>query len=410
MSPSHWKIPAAVLVAAALLRFWGTFDYDGYIGDEPLIIPSAISLMKYGTTLEWKFPQMNSLIIAGSIGLFGDNPVGWRISGVVLGIVSVMLVYLIARRLFPESPAPVLAASLLAFDPFHIHFCRTAMIETPVVFFFLLFLYLMLEYCEHGRSTLVWAGVAMGLTIATKAYFVIAIPLVAGYGFYREYQRRRKVYLTTIAEYVITLGLLPTAIYLLSYWKWFGRGYSLEEFFQFRYDAYWVFTHDYKFANEQILAQGGKPWEWFLKPLSFGHHLFSEGGLGRFTIEINNPHFRLMVIPAICIVLFHAAKRGRFREMLAPLLFISCYLLFFIANRPVNSYSALALLPFAYLTLAHAVTIIARRYMCEAEATFIFLSLIIISGCYLFPLAAGFTVPVALYEPILSISKLTRVF
>jgi dolichyl-phosphate-mannose-protein mannosyltransferase len=405
-----WKIIATVLVVAGLLRFWGAFDYNEYIGDESRIVASAISLVKYGTTIEWRYPPVNSLIIAGTIKLFGNNSVGWRISGIVLGTASLLLVYLIARQLFPEGHVPLLASSLLAFDPFHIHFCRTAMIETPVVFFCLLFLYLMLEYSEKDRHTLTWAGVAMGITIATKAYFVFAIPVVAIYTLYRRLQRvsdgRSFIYI----EFAVKLVLLPLAIYLLSYVNWFGRGYTLTEFFQFRSDAYWSFSNNYTFAFEQILAQGGKPWEWFVKPISFGHHLFSEGGLGRYSLEINNPLFRMMVIPALVIVLFHALKSRRFQEVLAPLLFVSTYMLFFMVNRPINSYSALALLPFAYLALAHAVVILGSRYQCETEATAIFLSAVVISGSYLYPLTTGFWVPTKLYGPLLSISELTRVF
>lgn len=403
-------IIVVVLILSGIFRFWGAFDYNAYIGDELRIIPSAINLIKYGTTIDWRYPQVNSLIIAGTIELFGDNSVGWRISGIVLGTASIFLVYLIARKLYRESSIPILAASLLAFDPFHIHFCRTAMIETPVIFFFLLFTYFMLEYPGKDRNLLTCAGIALGLTVATKAYFVFAIPVVAAYAFYCQVQHHSENKLALSLEFGVKLLLLPVSIYLLSYFKWFGRGYTFEEFIQFRSDAYWSFNNNYKFAFEQMLAQGGKPWEWFVKPISFGHHLFSEGNLGRYSIEINNPIFRMMVIPALCLVLFRAARQHCLREMLAPILFVSCYLLFFIANRPFNSYSALALLPFAYLTLAHAVAIISTRYNCEQEVLVIFLSALFISGCYLFPVSAGFKVPNALYEPVLAITKLTRVF
>jgi hypothetical protein len=209
---------------------------------------------------------------------------------------------------------------------------------------------------------------------------------------------------------VIKLILLPVAIYLLSYIQWFARGYTLPEFFQFRFDAYWIYDHNYKFLYEEILASGGKPWEWFIKPFSFGHQFFSDGRYGRYSIEINNPLFRMMVLPALCVVVFHAVKKRRFQEVLAPLLFVACYILFFIAKRPFNSYSALVLLPFAYLALAHAVVILANKFNCETEVTVLFLSAVVISGCYLFPVTAGFLVPSDLYGPILSITNLTKVF
>jgi dolichyl-phosphate-mannose--protein O-mannosyl transferase len=410
MKSLDWKMITVVLVLAGLFRFWGAFEYNEFIGDESIIVPSAISLMKYGTTTEWKYPQMNSLIIAGTIKLFGDNSVGWRISGIILGIATILLVYLIAQLLYSDSNISVLAASLLAFDPFHMHFCRTAMIETPVVFFFLLFLYLMLEYIDKNRSTLTLAGIVMGLTIATKAYFVFAIPVVIAYALYRAYRRSGNVQLSLYLEFAIKLILLPIAVYLFSYILWFGRGYSLEEFFQFRSDAYWLFNNNFSFSHDKILAQGGKPWEWFLKPISFGHHLFSDGDRDRYTIEINNPLFRMMVIPALTVVLYHTIKNRCVSWFLAPLLFVSSYILFFMVNRQINSYSALALLPFAYLALAHAIILIGQKFNCVKTITIAFLCATFISGSYLFPVTSGFWVLSSLYKPLLSMTSLTRVF
>lgn len=410
MKALDWKMIAVILLVSAVFRFWGTFEYGEYIGDELLIVPAAKSLVQYGSTSEWRYPQVNSLIIASTIKMFGDNAVGWRISGVVLGIASIFLVYLIAQRLFRESRISLLAASLLAFDPFHIHFCRTAMIETPVVFFFLLFMYLLLEYTENNRCTLTLAGIAMGLTIATKAYFVFAIPILMAYVFYRECQRNVSSKVLICLEFVVKLGLLPLAIYLFTYILWFGRGYSMYEFFQFRSDAYWIFNHNFSFAHAKILARGGEPWEWFIKPISFGHHLYSEGNLARYTLEINNPLFRLMVIPALGIVLFHAIKQRNLIWFLSPVLFAASYVLFFMVNRQINSYSALAVLPFAYLSLAHAILLLARKYTCETEITALFLCMMLVSAVYLFPVSAGFWVPTYLYQPLLSISDLTKVF
>jgi dolichyl-phosphate-mannose--protein O-mannosyl transferase len=409
MKPSYWKIITFVLVFATLLRFWGTFDYQDLVGDEEINITLAKNYMEYGVG-DWKYAQLNSLILGSAIRIFGDNPVGWRINGVLLGTASILMVYLIGRRLYAESPVPLLAAFLLAFDPFHIHFCRTTIMETPVIFFFLLFLYLILEYCENGKHTLTFAGTALGLTIATKAYFVFAIPVVAFYALYREFQHREQERVTLCVEFMIKLVLLPVAIYLLAHIFWFVRGHTLPELFQLKSDAYWVFSQNFTFENAQILIQGGKPWEWFLKPFSFGHQLSSDGQYGRFALQINNPLFRIMVLPAMAIVVYQAVKTRRIQEFLVPALFASCYLLFFLASRPMNSYSALVLLPFAYLALARAVVILANKYGCEQEVTIIFLCFVIVSGLYLFPISTGFSVPVSLYSPILSISNVTPVF
>lgn len=402
-----WKAITAVLICAALFRSWGAFDYPGYAGDEGIIITAAKSVSAYGTS-DWKNPQLCFFIISGAMKLFGDNPVGWRICGIALGTASVLLLYLIARILYPERYIPLLAATLLAFDPFDIHFCRTALMEPIAVFFFLLFLLLMLEYTENGRKTLTASGIAMGCAIATKAYFLFAIAVVIAYAFCRRYQHERNI-LALGTDFTIKLLLLPLSLYLVTFLQWFGRGYDLIDLFRLRYDAYWIYNNGYRFYFEDILSSGGKPWEWFIKPFSFGHQFFSDGQYGRFSIEINNPHFRMLVLPAIGITLFHALKKRCWQEMLAPLLFAACYALFFTTKRPFNSYSSLPMLPFAYLTLAHATTILAQRYDREQEATLISLLIIILSGIYLFPLIAGLPVPLDFYKSVLSITKLSKV-
>jgi 4-amino-4-deoxy-L-arabinose transferase-like glycosyltransferase len=409
MKSLNWKPPIFVLVMAVLFRFWGAFDFQGQVGDEEPFLALSRNLMAYGVG-DWKYAPMTDLILAGTMQLFGDNPVGWRISGIIFGTGAIILVYMIARRLYTDNSVPLLAAAFLAFDPFHIHFSRTITQEMPVIFFFLAFLYLLLEQSENNRHTLTSAGVALGLTIATKVYFVFAIPLAALYAFSRARQLHQQKSMLLFIEFIIKLVLLPLAIYLLAHVFWFGRGHTLPELFQLKSDAFWVFNHNFVFDNAQLLLQGGKPWEWFLKPFSFGHQLSPDGQYANFALQINNPLFRIMVLPAMAIVSYQAAKTRRIQEALAPLLFAACYLIPLLAKRPMNSYSALVLLPFAYIALARAVVILADKYSCKAEATLLFLCAIIVSGCYLFPIATGFRVPVGLYKPVLSISAVTKVF
>jgi len=406
-----WKLFVVVFVLAGVLRLWGAFDYNIMVRDETFYVPRALHLVQYGSNgnRNWFHPQLNDIILAASIKVFGNNSVGWRMYSILFGTASIFMLYLVAKQLYPESTVPLLSASLLAFDPFHIFFSRTAMTEPPAISFFLLFLYLMLQYCEKNRQTLVLAGIAMGLAIATKAYFVFAIPVVVIYAYFRTTQRNNESKSALLARFAVTLVLLPIGVYLISYFYWFGRGHTLLEFYQFRSDAFLI-AQNFQYENKELMAMGGKPWEWFLKPFAAGYELFSDGTAGRFMIEINNPLFRIPVLPAMCIVAVYAVKKRNVHWLLAPVLFSACYLLLLVVQRPIASYSAYVLLPFAYLALAHAVSIVANVFKREKEVVAISLIMIVISGCYLYPLATGFLVPTALYEPILPFVHLIRVF
>lgn len=410
MTRSSPRALACILVLAACFRLWGTFENPSKTEDEPLHVPSAISLGTYGTTtsMSWIHPPLSGLMLFGSISILGDNPYGWRINDVLFGTASVVLVYLIALRLFPGGAIPLIAAALLALDPFHAYFSRTTFVEIPATFFFLLYLYLMLEHCERGRRTLPLAGIALGLTIATKAYFVLAIPLVAGYALYTARRRGEPVGLL-FGDYLVTHLLLPGSILLFSYVRWFGRGFTLPEFVRMNLDAVRT-LRSYRieeFLDRALLDAGGRPWEWFLEPIVFGRReLLGDGSMGRFVLEINNPPFRLLVIPALVLVGFHAWKERSARELLVPLLFAAVYALFLGAGRPMFSYSALTVLPFAYLALARAVVLAGGWVRRENQIVVAFLGCVVLWGIYTFPLISARPVPVALYRPLLAITTI----
>ncbi|MBI5847134.1 MAG: glycosyltransferase family 39 protein [Nitrospirae bacterium] len=404
---TNWKALAVVLILAAFLRFWGAFDITDYTDDEYVQVPSAVSLFKYGTTteLQWVHPPLSSHILYGTITLFGDNPYGWRMGNIVFGTATVILIYLVGMHLYPGTAVPLLAASLLALDPFHIDISRTTFMEIPTSFFFFLYLYFMLKYCEHSGKALFFAGIALGLTIATKAYYIFTVPMVAAYAFYRARQRGESSG-SLLIDFSFLLFLLPLTIYFLSFIHWFGRGYTLTEFVQMKNDAVWTvknLTLSYFHASDNILA-AGKPWQWFLKPVIYGYQTFSDGNSGRFLLEINNFPFRMLTIPSLVMASVYAWRKKLMQELLVPFLFVVCYFIFLIVNRPIFSTNATVLLPFAYLIVARTVVLIARQRKREYLIYAGFLSCVLAWGLYTFPLVSGQLVPLSLYQPIISMT------
>ncbi len=406
---NSWKLALFILILAAVCRLAGTFELKEKIEDEVLHVSYAESLCTYGTTNDWSWhhPQLSGLIMYGTIRLFGDNPIGWRSSNVFFGTASVALIFLIGRLLYPGTAVPLITASLLAFDPHHIYLSRTSFVEIPVTFFFLLYLFLLLEYTENRRKTLPLAGIAMGLTMGTKAYFAFAIPLVLVYALYRL-RHRGQLTSRVLVDFGVALLMLPFAVYLLSYFQWFSRGYTLYEFVQMKMDSIWAlreltienFSH-----NRDYLEAGGKPWEWFIKPMFWGHQRLLNNEEGIFLLQSNNPPFRLLVLPALFSAFVYAWRRRLPQELLAPVLFGCCYLLIIAAQRPMFSYSSAVMIPFGYLMVARAVTISAIKLNRERLIYGSFLSAILIWGAYMFPVVSAHLVPLAPFRPILSILR-----
>jgi dolichyl-phosphate-mannose-protein mannosyltransferase len=405
MAPSRlgsWKVVAAVVAVGTLLRFWGAFDHADYVMDEMTTVPAVRTLVATGTFNEVRASPLHAIVLAGPSALLGDGPAGIRAIGCLLGSLAILLVWLVARELGGPGPAPLLAAALLAFDPFHVYFSRTPMPETQLVVFFLAFLWAMLAWVERQRPTLPWAGVALGLTIATKENYVLAVPVVVGWALHREWKRRPAERTAVLVDVAFALVLLPAAVYLFTYAPWFARGFTLADLVGLRVDAYWVATHGMEIGHSFYLAQGGAPWQWFVLPTAFGHRTGGDATHGRFLVEINDPVFRPMVLPALAWVAVRAWRARSAVAAAAPILFAACYALVLAVNRPFFSYSALPMLPFAWIGLAQAVTGLARRRGREDEVALAFLAAAAVVGLVLFPLAGGLEVPLGAYAPLLS--------
>jgi Gpi18-like mannosyltransferase len=98
-------------------------------------------------TFEFTHPPLSKLIITLSMLLFGglhglgDTAVGWRFGNVVVGALTVGLVYVFAKRLTGSTLFAALAAEMLMLDGFHYVQSRIATPEITVAFFSLLTLY-----------------------------------------------------------------------------------------------------------------------------------------------------------------------------------------------------------------------------------------------------------------------------
>ncbi len=92
-----------------------------------------------------------------------------RLPFVLVNSVSVVLIYLLLRRLFDDRIA-LLSALLLAFDPFYLAHSRLLTTDAPVSEFMLLALLSFMVYLRDRRSWgyVVFSGLAAGLAFATK--------------------------------------------------------------------------------------------------------------------------------------------------------------------------------------------------------------------------------------------------
>jgi hypothetical protein len=189
------RILISILVLGALLRLLFLSAGDP-INDESSIAfrsigPLDFDLAEFQTTpLEWfdpSIPAWTSLsfhdhpplafwINHVGMAIFGESRFGFRIASALLGIVSIWFLYRIGKKLYGER-AGLISAALLAVTMNHVHYSRTGMQESILIFFILLTI-LFTILGKERRKYYIWAGAALGLALLTKYTALFLIPVL----------------------------------------------------------------------------------------------------------------------------------------------------------------------------------------------------------------------------------------
>lgn len=129
------------------------------------------------TTYETTHPPLGKIIMSLGVRIFGMNPFGWRIMGVLLGILMLPVLYALSRRLFKETWIATVATIMFAFDFMHFSQTRIATIDVFVTFFIICSYYFMYKYYQMSFydtslkqtfMTLGACGILMGCQMAAK--------------------------------------------------------------------------------------------------------------------------------------------------------------------------------------------------------------------------------------------------
>jgi dolichyl-phosphate-mannose-protein mannosyltransferase len=111
-----------------------TYSSQTYF-DEIYFVRTAEQYLNLQVPYEWTHPPLGKLIIASGISVFGYNPFGWRIMGVIFATLMIPLIYMLGKKLFETWIGGFASAFLLTFDFMHFTMARMATVDTYVVFF-----------------------------------------------------------------------------------------------------------------------------------------------------------------------------------------------------------------------------------------------------------------------------------
>lgn len=103
--------------------------------DEKYFVRTAEDYLESRFPYEWTHPPLGKLILAGGISVFGYNPFGWRITGIVFATLMIPLIYFVGKELFDTWIGAFASAFLLTFDFMNFAMGRMATVDVYVAFF-----------------------------------------------------------------------------------------------------------------------------------------------------------------------------------------------------------------------------------------------------------------------------------
>ena len=370
--------PVLIALLSFILRLADLGRVKGFIFDEVYYVDGARDLLKYGVEVAGSKPEfivhppLGKWLIGLGIQVFGDTGFGWRFTTALVGSLMILLIALIAHRLFRSAVLTGLASALMAIDGLALVHSRTALLDNFLTFFVLLSSYLFLT------KRYWWTGVVLGLALATKwsaLYFIIAF---AAIGFYRAFTHYsgKDLIKPTLAR-IGQFGAVPLLVYITSWSGWFlgnrgwNRDYSSNVITSFIY--YHQQMLDFHTGLNEKHTYQANPWSWLVmgRPTSFYYESPKGCGADSCSQEIlalGTPLLWWLGTIAI-VVVFGLWARSIAKHRLDPALTVivtgitAGYLpWFFFQERTVFSFYAIVFEPFLILALIYCTRSILTNY------------------------------------------------
>jgi Dolichyl-phosphate-mannose-protein mannosyltransferase/C-terminal four TMM region of protein-O-mannosyltransferase len=327
----------------------------------------------------------------------GFNTFGWRIAACIFGTLCIPMMYLFARRLWPNRIFAIAAATLACFDGMFFIQSRIGMIDIFPVFFVLLayFLYLVHIQSRTPRSSLVslvGLGIVLGIGIASKWIVLAAMASIVFLMVFRAIRRHVDVHIGPpgrpvwtwgrgdgpaipqglnwtiyLAVAAVALIAIPAAIYIESWYPFFARGqfHNLADLIDYQKQSY-----IYHATLKATHPYGSPWWSWPLlaRPVLY-YAEYTNLGIDHWTgqqlisrmADLGNPWIWWSSLPCVLSLPYFIIRHRSFPAALILLGFVTQYLPWSQISRVLFMYHMFGGLIFMVLALAFVLAQIAEQ-------------------------------------------------
>jgi predicted membrane-bound mannosyltransferase len=123
--------------------------------------------------------------------IYGLQLWGLRMLPVLLGQLSIPLIYALARRLFASRPAALAAAFVLALSPFQVAYSQDLTMYSLLIAMTILSFYTLVRALESGARWPAWGVYVFASSLMVHTHYYAVLTLVAQNVFVLLYHRRR---------------------------------------------------------------------------------------------------------------------------------------------------------------------------------------------------------------------------
>ncbi len=312
----NWQYAGiAVLLAVTFLLHMGLIMRpEEPLFDEVHYVNDARYALTHGGTERVEHPPLGKLIVIGGITFFGDNPVGWRFFAILMGTGSVLIFYLICRRLNLSGRISYLATFLLAFENLTFVQGQITMLDVYSQFF------LLLSFWLYLRGNYAFSAVSVAFSALAKLNGALAILVIGLHWLLNRFPRPKRFVPAMMLVPAAFLLLLPVLEY--PYWGEFLNPVT-------RTLEMARLTGSITFGAYDPGGIASRPWEWVLTP-----EVFAYWWTPRF-LGMISPTVWALIIPSMVYVTYRCLK-GDTRTLFPFAWFVGLYLIWIPASLITN--------------------------------------------------------------------------
>lgn len=369
----------------------------GYADNNPAAYDPFSPPPKEGTAYDWLHPPLAKLIQAGSIKIFGDQPIGWRLPSLIFGTAIIPATFVLAFFLFGPVAA-IFASSVIAFENLTFVMSRITMNDVFITFFSVVsFIFASLYVKKRKFIYILLTSIFLGLAVASKWTGAYSIVIIFGYILW--YQIKNKKLSLSIALPLI----LPFLIYLGSYGQFWVQGHSIQNFIDLHKQIWWYQNrHDLQHSygttplfcvpNGLNSSKSFCPWVLDARGVYFSYEQYGAEKAG-YIYALGNPLIFWVGIIGISYLLGKYIEEQKKEYLLILLGYFIFWAPWIFSPRIMFLYHYLPSLPFLAIALGFSLAKIAKTRLWFLAI--LVLGIFILAFFYFYPISSGWPIDVA---------------